>query len=295
MITFLAITTLVINRQAAAQDGKETAKLPFSMTLTSVLSNGVRTVKAHLVRKENKKKITVDDVKTPFTLYHDEIKDFDAGNATGLISKAGVNNEGDVIFSFPAGFNKLTDTVHKFRFIVKMNGDQKYEDAEEEITVSDAKISIQYSGADSVKTASATIVGWTDSGYKPIAGAGLRLCIKRTFNFLPFGEAGATTGENGEISGDLPLDLPGNMNNTITIAARLEDDENYGTVEVTKDVPWAILPKKNPARGRTLWSGGDNAPWLLVISSLTIITIIWSTIFYLVSLLVKIKKLGKLK
>jgi hypothetical protein len=209
------------------------------------------------------------------------------------MSKTHLNNEGEGIFTFPAWFNKMADTIHEYTFIVKMDNDHKYEDGEEQITIADAKIKLDYSGEDSVKTLAASISGWKDETYAPVANAELKLCIKRTFNFLPLGEPGATTDSSGNISGELPSDIPGNPNKTITIAARLEDDDTYGTVEVTKDVPWAILPKANPVRGRTLWSPGDNAPILLVISSLTIIIIIWGTIFYLVSLLFKIKKLGK--
>jgi len=145
-----------------------------------------------------------------------------------------------------------------------------------------------------VKTVTATLYGWKDHDYLPIASAELKLCIKRTFNFLPFGDAEMTTNENGEVSGELPLDLPGNADGTITIAARMEDNDIYGTVESMKNVPWSVLPKKNPVRGRTLWSAGDNAPWLLVISSVSIITIIWGTIFYLLYLLIRIKRLGKI-
>jgi hypothetical protein len=291
----LIISALIFNNKSTiAQGAKDSAsKLSFTMKLSSIASNGIRSVKVLVTRKENKKTIIVDDLNTPFDLYLKETKDYDPATGTGWMSKTRLNNEGEGIFMLPAWFTKIADTLHEYTFIVKMNSDPKYEDTEEQITIADAKINLEYSGEDSVKTLAAILTGWKDQAYSPVPNAELKLCIKRTFNFLPIGEAGATTNENGEMSGELPLDIPGNANKTITIAARLEDDDTYGTVEVTKDVPWAILPKVNPVRGRTLWSPGDNAPLLLVISSVTIIVIIWGTIFYLVSLLFKIKKLGK--
>lgn len=291
----LIITALFFyNSTSVAQEIKDsTAKLSFTMNLGSLVSNGTRSVKVLVTRKENKKTIIVDDLNAPFNLYLKEVKDYDAATGTGWMSKTSLNNEGEGIFIFPTWFSKLADSIHEYTFIVKMEADPKYEDAEEQITIADAKISLSYSGEDSVKTLGALISGWKDQTYSPVASAELKLCIKRTFNFLPIGEAGVTTDSSGIISGELPLDIPGNANKTITLAARLEDDDTYGTVEVTKDVPWAILPKTNPIRGRTLWSPGDNAPLLLVISSVTIIVIIWGTILYLVSLLFKIKKLGK--
>lgn len=298
-IIFISIVINVLlffNNVVTAQDAKDSAsKLSFTMNLSSLVSNGNRSVKVQVSRKENKKTIAVNDVTSPFNLYLNEVKAYDPTDGTGLISKLYLSYEGEGLFELPPDFNKLTAGLHAFTFIVKMDSDPKYEDAEETITIADAKISIEYSGEDSVKTATAMLTAWKDSAgaYIPVPNAEVKLCIKRTFNFLLFGEPGAVTNETGQVSGDLPLDLPGNTNGTLTIFGRLEDDENYGTVEGGMSVPWAVLPKVNPERGRTLWSSGDNAPLLLVISSVTIIVIIWGTIFYLIYLLFKIKRLGK--
>jgi len=298
----LLITSLFLYDKAAiAQEVKDSAsltagqagKLSFTMNISSLVSNGIRTVKVQVSRKENKKTFPVDDLKSPLNLYLNEVKEHDPVDGTGWISKTYLNKDGEGIFEFPSSFYTLTSGLHVYTFIVKMDSDPIYENAEEQITISDARISLEYFGDDSIKTSSASLTGWKDNTYVPIPAAELKLCIKRTFNFLPFVETGATTNEKGEISGELPLDIPGNTNGTLTIAARLEDDETFGTVEVTKNVPWAILPKVNPERGRTLWSPGDNAPLLLVISSVTIIVIIWGTILYLIYLLFKIKRLGK--
>jgi len=296
-IIFISVTIIALiitNNSAIGQEPKDTAsKLSFTMNINAIASNGTRSLKVIVTRKENKKTIMVDDLNTPLDLYLKEIKDYDAVTGTGWMSKTLLNNEGEGIFIFPSWFRGLADSVHEYTFIVKMNADPKYQDAEEQISIADAIVKLEYSGEDSVKSLAASISGWKDQAYIPVANAELKLCIKRTFNFLPIGEAGVATDSLGEISGEIPLDVPGNANRTITLAARLEDDDTYGTVEVTKDVPWAILPKANPIRGRTLWSPGDNAPLLLVISSVIIIVIIWGTIFYLVSLLFKIKRLGK--
>ena len=285
---------LVAAGAAFAQDTKDsTAKLSFNMSVGSKISDGIRTVNVFITRKENKKTIIVDDLKSPLNLYLNEVKDYDPAAGAGWMSKTYLSEEGTAEFKFPSWFGKLADSVHEYTFIVKAEADPKYENAEEQITVTDARVKIEYAGEDSVKTATATLYGWKDGALTPVPDAELKLCIKRTFNFLPFGEAEATTNENGEITGELPLDIPGNANGTLTIAGRLEEDARYGTVEFTKDVSWAVLPKTSPPRGRTLWSGGDNAPLVLVISSVTIIGVIWGTIFYLIYLLFKIKRLGK--
>ncbi len=291
----LIISALILSTYAAnAQETEESSsKLSCSMNISYIVSNGIKSVKVQVNRKEKGKTVSVDNLKSPVNLYLNEVKKYDPLTGFGWISNIFINKEGEGIFEFPTNFNKLTSGMHEFTFIAKMGSDPLYEDIEEEIIITDAKITIVYSGEDSVKSATALLTAWVDNAYVPVPEADLKLCIKRSFNFLPFGEEGATTDENGEISGDLPLDLPGNANKTITLAARLEDHETYGTVEVTQHVPWSVLPKKNPESKRTLWSPGDNAPLLLVFSSVIIIVVIWGTIFYLIYLLIKIKRLSK--
>ena len=282
-------TTVALSQEA----NTTSSKLKFRMKLSSMVSNGIRSVKVDLSRTEDGKTVSVDNLKSPINLYLNEVKKYDPATGTGLINKLDLDGETSGVIEFPESFNKATAAMHEFTFIATVESDPIYENVSKEITVSDAKITIEYNAKDSIRTATACLYEWKGTEYVPVKEAEVKLCIKRTFNFLPFGDNGVTTDENGKITGTLPLDVPGNADGTITVAAKLEDHETFGNMEVTKFVPWDVLPKKNEVRGRTLWSQGDNAPLLLVISSLTIITIIWGTIIYLIRLLVKIKKLGK--
>lgn len=296
----LLASALILNANAAfSQEKKESAsagqagKLSPRMTVSCKVSDGIKTVKVQVNRKENKKTISVTNLTSPVKLYLNKVKDFNSADGTGLISKVSLNNEGEAIFTLTADFNKLTSALHEFTFIAKIDSDPLYEDAQGEVTVSEAKIIISYSGKDSIKTASAVLSAWKDSAYVPVPNAEMKLYIKRVFSLFPIGEEGASTDKDGAISADLPLDIPGTVNGTIIIAAKIADNESYGTVEATKEVPWAVLPKVMPERGRTLWSDAQNAPLILVFSSVTIIVVIWGTIFYLVSLLIKIRKISK--
>lgn len=293
-LPLIIIACMLIMNITAGQDANDgSSKVSFTLNMSSLVSNGSRTLKIKAGRKENKKNIPVYDIRSPFNLYLGMVKPHDPSDGSGWISKTYLDSDGEGVFLFPADFYSQTAGQHEFTFIVTMKDDPKYEDVEESITVTDAKISMVYSGDDSVKTATATLTAWQDSTYVPVPEAELKLCIRRTFNFLLFGEAGVLTDSSGQVSGSLPMDLPGNADATLSIFGRIEDHESYGTVEGGITVPWAILPKKNPEKGRTLWSSGDNAPLVLVVSSVAIILIIWGTILYLVYLLVKIKRLGK--
>ncbi|MBI4930620.1 MAG: hypothetical protein HY841_07650 [Bacteroidetes bacterium] len=293
VLLFVSVFVLM-NNKAMSQDKKEeSSKLSVIMNVSSKISDGIKTVKVQVSRKENKKLISVEDLKSPVTLYLNEVKKSDPADGTGLIGSLMLNEDGEGVFEFPEKFNKLTSALHEFTFIAKIESDPVYDDAEEEITISDAKIEIKYSGEDSIKTTSAILYEWKDSAFVPVPEAELKLSIKRTFSLFPIGEEGAVTDGKGELSAELPLDIPGNPDGTITIVASVIDHETYGTVESTKKVEWNVLPKMNEAMGRTLWSTAGNAPIPLVIACCSIIAVIWGTLFYLIFQLVKIKKLGK--
>lgn len=292
----LLVSVFILNCNLThSQNTKSPAsKLTFDMNLSYLLSNDIRNVKVVLTRYEKGRTIPVDNLSSPIYLYLNGVKEFDPADGTGLIGKMYIDKEGEGMFEFPSKLSKVTSGLHNFTFTAKLDSDKLYENVEKEISISDAKVSIEYSGDDSIKTVTAYLYEWKGTAFIPVPEAELKLCIKRTFNFLPFGESGISTDENGKISGILPLDVIGNADHTLTIAARLEDHETFGTLEITKFVPWTVLPRTNPERGRTLWSQGDNAPLLLVFSSVIIIVIIWGAIIYLIFLLIKIKKLGKM-
>ncbi|MBI2967817.1 MAG: hypothetical protein HYY40_08395 [Bacteroidetes bacterium] len=289
------IGVLIANeREGFSQEEKDSVSLlPVTMNLSYKVSDGIRSVKVKVTRKEKRKTIAVDNLKSPVNLYLSEVKKHDPADGTGWIGNLFLDEKGEGIFELSANFTNLISGFHEYTFIAKSESDPVYEDAEESVTVTDAKIIMEYSGDDSIKTATGILSGWKDSAYVPVPDAELKLFIKRTFNPLLIGETGRVTDENGKLSAGLPLDIPGNHNGTITIGAKIDDHENFGTVEVTKDVPWSVPPKESPAIERTLWSSGANAPLPLVISSVVIIVVIWGTIFYLIFLLFKIRRISK--
>ncbi|MCX6311203.1 MAG: hypothetical protein NT084_06140 [Bacteroidetes bacterium] len=293
-LLFIGVFVLMSNN-VMAQDKKDTTKMSISMNVSYKISDGIKHVKVQATRKENKKNVSVDNATSPVSLYLNEVKATDPSTGDGLISKLFLNEEGEVTFDLPANFNSLTSGLHEYTFIARMEADPIYQEAEEQITIADAKITVEYSGKDSIKTATATLMEWKDSAYVPVRDAELKLFIKRTFSLYPIGEEGITSDSLGQITSELPLDIPGEADGTIIIVGSVIDHETYGTVETTNKVKWAVLPKVNADMGRTLWSTGKNAPVPLIIASCTIIAIIWGTIIYLILQLFKIRKIGKQK
>lgn len=127
----------------------------------------------------------------------------------------------------------------------------------------------------------------------PAPDVSVKLYVKRLFGLLPVGDE-ATTDENGMASIEFPKDIPGDEKNILEVVAKIEDDENYGTIEASSTVNWGI-PKKMVGNisERSLAGSRSNAPIYFIVVSNLIIIGIWGTLLYVVLQVFKIKKLGK--
>ncbi len=292
-ITLIVLFFLIVSSFQFSYAQNAIEKENASINLSYKISNGIKSIKAIVERKINGKYFGVENLK--LNLYLTAVKAYDATNAEGLLATLSTNADGEVNFNFSPAFYKATANKHDFNFIVNSVENPLFEDLSAEIILNDYALDLKIAAVDTISSATAKFSKYENEVLIPAAEIELKLAIKKTFGLLPFGEEGTVTDENGEVMADIPADVPGNANHTITIVARFIDEENAGVIEVSKDTPWKILPKANAIPERTLWSTGHNAPIPLVIVTISLIAFIWGIIIYLVSLLIKIKKLGNKK
>jgi hypothetical protein len=111
------------------------------------------------------------------------------------------------------------------------------------------------------------------------------------YSLLPVGKTVATD-STGVARIDFPKDLPGDKNGMLTVIAKIESDEHYGSVETESEVKWGV-PLNNetfPWNERSLSASREKAPTFLVIASISIILVIWGTICYIIFQLFRIKR-----
>jgi hypothetical protein len=263
-------------------------KISPNMKLSYRIIDGKKSVQVEVNRKEGKKFIPIE--KLIVNLYNSEVKKYDPVTAIGWMGNMVTDENGTCNFVMSEKFSKLTHGIHSYTFIASIGSYPEYEETQGEIIMNEVFIRLSET-TDSLTTVTAKISKPSDSVEVLMSEAEMKLLVKRTFGMLPFGEENLTTNEEGEVSGVLPPDLPGNQNKTITVVARYEDQENDGVIEVSRNIPWRILPRQTELTQRTLWSSGLNAPLPLVIVTVSLIVLIWGTIFYLVTFLFKIRKL----
>lgn len=107
--------------------------------------------------------------------------------------------------------------------------------------------------------------------------------VKRTFGSLLLGTI--KTDDNSVASVICPPDIPADTNGAITISAAVEDSSAYTSIKVQygEKLNW-----KNPLDENHLWGVSAKAPLWLKITYLSVVLVVWLTIFWAVLQLVRI-------
>jgi hypothetical protein len=148
-----------------------------------------------------------------------------------------------------------------------------------------AEMSISFAKEDDKNICKVTLI----SEGKPAAEVAVKLFVKRLFGNLQIGEE-VSTDEGGIASFEFPSDIPLNSDGKILVLAKVEDDENYGSIDA--EIQSTIGVKKDLTQldleNRSI--SGANAPIYFIVGCLVIFAGIWGAIIYVILLVFKIKK-----
>ena len=188
-----------------------------------------------------------------------------------------------------AGFSRrlsigLLIVAFGFIYLAKVQGQEK-----------SATISLSFTTDDSLKYISASVHEIDkDSIGPPVTGMDVYFYVDRLFRPLPIAaDEFNITDDQGIVTVEFPVDLPGDTNGIVTIIARIEDDPQYGNLEARGTVRWGKPLVINLARQeRALWASRANAPVSLLILVNSIILVVWVVIFYIVYQVYRIRKAG---
>ena len=168
-----------------------------------------------------------------------------------------------------------------------------FKDKSKDIAIKDVHYTLKCEVIDSVKTA---IINIKDFVNEPVTSVSIKLYVKRLFGLLPIGEDYLKTNKKGELKIEFPDDIPGDENGMIELITKIEDNDDYGNLEIHQQVKWgAPLKAKTTESERQLWANRDNAPVYLIVAANSIIFGIWFVIFYIVYQIFTLRKLGKTK
>jgi len=221
----------------------------------------------------------------------------DSNAPENLISRVMTDSEGKAKALIPPSLKRTWDANSTHKFIAVTEAASKEEETTTEAEITKAKILIDTSNNDGTRTVNVQVMKLADGNWEPVKDVDVKIGVRRMGGDLKIGdEETYTTDSIGQVSGELKLDsLPGDAKGNLTLIAKVEDNDQLGSLSIDKTVPWGIVHKSTGAPDfghRTLWAARGKAPVWLLIMAYSIIVSVWSVILYLVFRIVKISKLG---
>lgn len=191
---------------------------------------------------------------------------------------------------FTGNLSELRTKGHQFKFSANYAGSDEYDENSAEIDITDATLSLKTEIVDSVNTVFVSLTKWNNEGESvPISDEDIKLFVPRMYSLLPIAEA--YTSEEGEDEVEFPNDIPGGPAGELAIIGKLEEHENYGTLEAKADTNWGLPVSLDINKlPRALWS--PDAPLWMVITFIILMTGVWGHYVWIVFNLFRIKKLG---
>ena len=202
----------------------------------------------------------------------------DSNKAENLITKVQTDSDGKAKAVIPVALKSLWDVGSNHKFIAVTEGTSKEEETTTEAEINKARIAIDTANADGVRTVNVQVMARQDNDWIPAKEVDVKIGIRRMGGDLKIGEEETyTTDSLGAVAGEFKLDsLPGDKNGNVILVAKVEDNDEYGSLSIEKVVPWGI--RSQPANNfgqRTLWAARGKAPIWLMFMAYSIIAAVW--------------------
>jgi len=165
-----------------------------------------------------------------------------------------------------------------------------------ELAISKSKIQLDTLTTDGIRSITVQVMQLTDSVWVPAADVEMKVGVQRLGGILSAGDDETyTTDSSGTATMEFTKDsLPGDQKGNFVLVAKIQENDLFGNLIVEKTVPWGIAVKPDTSffEQRTLWTTRFRTPIWLLIMAYSIFIGVWGTIIYLITQIVKIKKLG---
>lgn len=224
----------------------------------------------------------------------------DSKGDNNFIAKVTTDEKGVAKAIIPPVLKTMWNASSDHTFIGIAEANKEFVETKSEASITKTKINIDTSSDGATRNIIVSVLALKNGEWNPAKDVEMKVGIGRLDgSILSAGDVATyTTDSTGSVTVELKKDsLPGDEKGNIVLAAKVEDNDQYGNLLVEKITPWgvALKPEKNFFNQRTLWSTRFRTPiWLLFIAYSIMITV-WGGLLYLVFQVVKIRKLGKNK
>ncbi len=213
-----------------------------------------------------------------------------------LVTRVITDPDGRAKAILPPALKNAWDASSTHTFIGVAERSKDFEETQGETKITKSKISIDTLTEGETRSMIVKVLALKEGEWLPAKDVEMKAGISRMGGILPAGdEPTYTTDSTGSVTIELKKNnLPGDEKGNIILAAKVEDNDEYGNLLVEKQVLWGIptSPDDSFFNQRTLWSTRFRTPFWLLFMAYSIVIGVWGTLFYLIGRLVKIKKLG---
>lgn len=175
----------------------------------------------------------------------------------------------------------------KLQFKCITEGTKKIESAQEELSVKRGRLVLTTNKQDSTQSISLKLFDLSSGIEKPLAETDLAIYVKRMINPLKIAEG--KTDSSGEAEIEIPSKLPGDSKGNIELIARLDENEEYGTIEASTIQAWGT-PTSDTVSDlpRSLFS--THPPIWMLVTFIILVTVVWGHYFVIIYELFRLRK-----
>jgi len=212
------------------------------------------------------------------------------GSTEKSMGTAMTNEQGNVTFSIPDDILATKGDKGVYSFTASFSGKDNYDKASASATMKPLRMEISFSqkGQDKMIDLKAFELGKKENEWVPVDKLDIQFYVPRTFSLLKVGKGTIT---NGTTSLEFPTSIPGNQLGYLTIVAKVEENENYGNVEVSGTINWGKPLPLTKIIKRGL--GDTDAPLWMVYTLIVLLSVVWFHYMYVIFTVFRIRHLGK--
>ncbi len=290
-ICIILICNFVITHLKSQDSTKQIIKKPFVAISYNNYENKLQSISF-------KGAIKTGQELSPLAKWNVKIFIDDAENPDNLIADLVTDYSGKAVTVIPSQFADTWSKQNSILFIARTDSIPDIGSLESEIEITKCKLLLEAIEEEDKRLVKVTLMEKSDSVFKAVSDAEIKIGVKRLSSILPINEEiTVTTDSTGSAMLEYTLDsISGNKAGLITLTAKLEEHELYGTVEANVHANWGVEanPSEAHIQNRSLWASGDKVPWWLLSLALMIIVSVWTTLGFLILQILKIRKLGRL-
>lgn len=217
-------------------------------------------------------------------------------DAESLLGQVVTNEKGIATLGLPASMAGKWKEKSNPTFFAHTDSSADFNATQEELSMVKSFLEVDTANEEGARILKARLFKYENNSRVPMAEVDVRLAVKRLGGYLNIGDdASYATDSTGSAQGEFTrTDLPGDTLGNLDVVALVDDNDEVGTLETQMKVPWGVPVKfESNFNDRSLYATGNKAPLWLMVMAYGCIAGVWSVIIYLITRIIKMKRMAR--